>query len=146
VAHSQGAALSLLALSRGQVPELGKSISCVVALTPAIYSGTLLDSFPFSWVKSMSPRLYRFCFGVHAFIPFMLFMQAYTIGCVYGWLGYWVFNFLFSWTDLNWEGRLRNRFFQFSPVYVSAECMRWWLEKGINSDIFHIDTRWFRSA
>lgn len=130
MAHSQGAGVSLLALSRGQVPQLGNSISCVVTLTPAIYSGTLLDSFPFSWIKIMSPRIYRLCFGIHSFIPFMLFMRSYTIGIVYGWLGYRVFNFLFNWTDLNWEKRLRSRFFQFSPVYVSAECMRWWLEKG----------------
>jgi hypothetical protein len=38
---------------------------------------------------------------------------------------------LFTWSDLNWELRLRNRLFQFSPVYVSAECMRWWLGKGM---------------
>jgi len=130
VAHSQGAAVALLALSRGQVPELGKSISSVVALTPAIYAGTLLDVFPFSWIKIMSPGVYRLCFGVHSFIPFMLFMQSYTMGRVYGWLGYRVFNFLFSWSDMNWEKRLRSRLFQFSPVYVSAECMRWWLGNG----------------
>lgn len=81
----------------------------------------------------MSPDLYRLCFGVHAFVPLMSFMQVYVIGFVYGWLGYWVFNFLFSWRDLNWEKRLRGRFFQFSPVQVSAECMRWWLERGIHA-------------
>lgn len=88
----------------------------------------------------------------------MLVMHAATPGPVYGWLGYRVFNFLFSWTDLNWELRLRNRLFQFSPVYVSAECMRWWLGKGallskieINLDGFvekkcllpDTETRWY---
>lgn len=132
MAHSQGAGLSFLALSKGQVPQLGKSLSCLVALTPAIYAGDLLRSFSFSFVRIMSERVYRIVFGIHAFVPFMLVMHGYTPGPVYGWLGYQVFNFLFSWSDLNWERRLRNRLFQFSPVYVSSETMRWWLGKGIS--------------
>jgi hypothetical protein len=123
--------VTFLALARDQVPQLGKSLSCFVALTPAVYSGTLLRSLQFSFVRIMSTRVYRACFGIHSFIPFMMIMHAIVPGPVYGWLGYRVFNYLFSWTDLNWEQRLRNRFFQFSPVYVSAECMRWWLGKGI---------------
>ena len=42
-------------------------------------------------------------------------------------MGYRVFAFLFNWTDDRWERDLRNRMFQFAPVYVSAESMRWWL-------------------
>jgi hypothetical protein len=42
-------------------------------------------------------------------------------------LGYRVFSFLFDWTDDRWDLGLRDRFFQFAPVYVSAETMRWWL-------------------
>jgi hypothetical protein len=84
----------------------------------------------------MSTQIYRACFGIHSFIPFMMVMHSVTPGPVYGWLGYRVFNYLFAWTDLNWEQRLRNRFFQFSPVYVSSECMRWWLGKGIYP-LFH---------
>lgn len=135
VAHSQGAAIAFLALARDQVPEVGNSLSCFIALTPAVYSGTLLRSFSFSFVRIMSTRIYRMCFGIHSFIPFMMVMHRLTPGPVYGWLGYRVFNYLFSWTDLNWELRLRNRFFQFSPVFVSAECMRWWLGKGIPPDL-----------
>ena len=131
VAHSQGAAVAFLALARHYAPSLGKSLSCFIALTPAVYSGTLLQSCQFSFVKIMSNSIYRLCFGIHSFIPFMLVMHAVTPGPIYGWLGYRVFNYLFCWSDLNWEKRLRNRFFQFSPVYVSSECMRWWLGKGI---------------
>jgi hypothetical protein len=46
---------------------------------------------------------------------------------LYGWLGYKVFSFLFNWTDTRWDRDLRDRMFQFAPVYVSAESMRWWL-------------------
>lgn len=78
----------------------------------------------------MSTRLYRAFFGIQSFIPLMMFIHRHIPRRVYGWLGYRVFNYLFAWTDLRWERRLRNRFFQFSPVYVSAECMRWWLGRG----------------
>lgn len=60
----------------------------------------------------------------------MMIIHRTLPGRIYGWLGYRVFNYLFSWTDLRWERRLRNGFFQFSPVYVSSECMRWWLGRG----------------
>ena len=46
---------------------------------------------------------------------------------MYGWMGYKVFSFLFNWTDERWDRGLRDRMFQFAPVYVSAESMRWWL-------------------
>jgi hypothetical protein len=46
---------------------------------------------------------------------------------LYGALGYRVFSFLFDWSDARWDRALRDRFFQFSPVYVSSESMRWWL-------------------
>ena len=66
-------------------------------------------------------------FGIHAFIPFMMTMHSWLPGRLYGALGYRVFSFLFNWTDDRWDQGLRNRMFQFAPVYVSAECMRWWL-------------------
>lgn len=46
---------------------------------------------------------------------------------IYGDLGYRVFSFLFNWSDQRWDRDLRSRMFQFSPIYVSAESMRWWL-------------------
>jgi len=75
----------------------------------------------------MSARVYRAFFGIHSFIPLMMTIHSILEPHVYAWLGYRVFNYLFAWTDLRWERRLRNRFFQFSPVYVSAACMQWWL-------------------
>ena len=119
-----------MALARDQIPHLGESLSCFVALAPAVFAGTLLRRFQFAFVKIMSTRMYRAFFGIHSFIPLMMMIHSFMPGSLYGWLGYRVFNYLFGWTDLNWERRLRNRFFQFSPVYVSSECMRWWLGRG----------------
>jgi hypothetical protein len=125
--------LTFLALAKDQVPHLGESLSCFIALAPAVFAGTLLQTYQFSFVKIMSPRLYRAFFGIRSFIPPMMVIHAFLHGSIYGWLGYRVFNYLFSWTDLRWERRLRNRFFQFSPVYVSSESMRWWLGRGTRS-------------
>jgi len=41
-------------------------------------------------------------------------------------MGYRVLSFLFNWTDARWDRGLRDRLFQFSPIYVSAESMKWW--------------------
>lgn len=57
----------------------------------------------------------------------MMTMHALLPGKLYGALGYRVFSFLFNWTDDRWEQDLRDRMFQFAPVYVSSESMRWWL-------------------
>jgi len=54
-------------------------------------------------------------------------MHSLLPGRLYGAMGYRVFSFLFNWTDDRWERDLRDRLFQFAPVYVSAESMRWWL-------------------
>jgi hypothetical protein len=130
VAHSQGTSLTFLTLAKGQLPSLGNDLSVFVALAPAVFEGTLLHRFQFAWVKFMSPRIYHLFFGIRSFIPLMMRMHAIVPGRLYGWLGYRVFNYLFSWTDLRWEARLRNRFFQFSPVYISSDAMRWWLGNG----------------
>lgn len=42
-------------------------------------------------------------------------------------MGYLVFGFMFDWSDHRWDKALRDRLFQFAPVYVSSESMRWWL-------------------
>lgn len=57
----------------------------------------------------------------------MMTMLSLLPGRLYGAMGYLVFSFLFDWHDDRWERDLRDRMFQFAPVYVSAESMRWWL-------------------
>jgi len=81
----------------------------------------------FKFMRIISPAFFRVMFGIHAFIPFMMTMHATLPSGLYGWMGYKVFSFLFNWSDTRWDRGLRDRMFQFSPVYVSAESMRWWL-------------------
>lgn len=127
ICHSQGTTETFVALAKEQRPELGEKISVFCALAPAAYAGPLIGKMYFKFMRAISPGLFRLFFGIHAFIPFMMTMHALLPGKLYGALGYRVFSFLFNWTDDRWEQDLRDRMFQFAPVYVSAESMRWWL-------------------
>lgn len=127
VCHSQGTTQTFVALAKGQRPDLGNKISVFCALAPAVYAGSLIGKMYFKFMRAISPGMFRVMFGIHAFIPFMNTMHTWLPGRLYGALGYRVFSFLFNWTDDRWDQGLRSRLFQFSPVYVSAECMRWWL-------------------
>lgn len=128
ICHSQGTTETFVALAKEQRPELGEKISVFCALAPAAYAGPLIGTKYFKFLSAISPGLFRVFFGIHAFIPFMMTMHALLPGKLYGALGYRVFSFLFNWTDDRWELDLRDRMFQFAPVYVSAESMRWWFE------------------
>ena len=127
VCHSQGTTQTFVALAKEQRPDIGDKISVFCALAPAVYAGSLIGKMYFKFMRVISPGMFRILFGIHAFIPFMLTMHSILPGKLYGALGYRVFSFLFNWTDDRWDQELRNRAFQFSPVYVSSECMRWWL-------------------
>ena len=127
VCHSQGTTETFVALAKEQRPDLGNKISVFCALAPAVYAGPLIGKMYFKFMRIISPNMFRVMFGIHSFIPFMMTMHAILPGRLYGALGYRVFSFLFNWTDDRWDQGLRDRYFQFSPVYVSAESMRWWL-------------------
>ncbi|KAI0204002.1 sterol esterase [Astrocystis sublimbata] len=127
VAHSQGTTETFVALAKEQRPELGEKLTVFCALAPAAYAGPLIGKMYFKFMRVISPGLFRLMFGIHAFIPIMMVMHSILNPRIYGWLGYKVFSFLFDWTDARWDRGLRDRMFQFAPVYVSAESMRWWL-------------------
>lgn len=127
VCHSQGTTQALVALSKGQRPDLGEKISVFCGLAPAAYAGPLISKVYFKFMRMISTTTFRVVFGIHAFIPFMMTMHSLLPGRLYGFLGYHVFSFLFDWSDERWDRDLRDRMFQFSPVYVSSESMRWWL-------------------
>ncbi len=127
ICHSQGTTQTFVALAKEQRPDLGNKISVFCALAPAVYAGPLIGKMYFKFMRIISSGMFRIFFGIHAFIPFMMTMHSYLPGRLYGALGYRVFSFLFNWTDDRWDQGLRNRMFQFAPVYVSAESMRWWL-------------------
>ncbi|KAF1949430.1 alpha/beta-hydrolase [Byssothecium circinans] len=127
IAHSQGTTQTLVALAKEQRPDIGEKISVFCALAPAAYAGPLIGKMYLKFMRVISPGMFRAMFGIHAFIPFMMIMHSVLPPKFYGAMGYQVFSFLFDWTDERWERDLRDRMFQFAPVYVSAESMRWWL-------------------
>lgn len=127
ICHSQGTTETLVALARDQRPEISEHISVFCALAPAAYAGPLIKKMYFRFMRIITPGMFRIFFGIHAFIPFMMTIHSVLHPRIYGALGYKVFSYLFSWSDDRWDRGLRDRMFQFSPVYVSAESMRWWL-------------------
>ncbi|KAJ5900030.1 hypothetical protein N7495_004774 [Penicillium taxi] len=127
VCHSQGTTETFVALAKEHRPELGERISVFCALAPAAYAGPLVSKPYFRFMQNLSPIVFRLVFGIHAFIPFMITVRRLFNPRLYGNLAYMVFAFLFGWSDARWDRDLRNRMFQFAPIYVSAECMRWWL-------------------
>ncbi|EEA23429.1 hypothetical protein TMatcc_002297 [Talaromyces marneffei ATCC 18224] len=127
ICHSQGTTEAMVALAEDQRPELGERISVFCGLAPAAYAGPLIKTAYFRFMRIISPSAFRLFFGIHAFIPFMMTMHNLLPPRLYGALGYRVFSYLFDWSDKRWDRGLRDRMFQFSPVYVSAESMRWWL-------------------
>lgn len=127
ICHSQGTTQTFVALAKEQRPDLGEKITVFCALAPAAYAGPLIGKMYFKFMRVISPAFFRIFFGIHAFIPFMMTMHRLLPGRLYGAMGYRVFSFLFNWTDTRWERDIRDRLFQFAPVYVSSESMRWWL-------------------
>ncbi|KAK4162112.1 sterol esterase 2 [Cladorrhinum sp. PSN259] len=127
ICHSQGTTQALVALAKEQRPDLGEKLTVFCALAPAAYAGPLIGKMYFKFMRVISPAMFRLMFGIHAFIPFMMKMHSSLDPKIYGWLGYKVFWFLFNWSDTRWDRGLRDRMFQFAPVYVSSESMRWWL-------------------
>lgn len=151
VAHSQGTSQTFLALATDCLPELGPKLSCFVALSPAVYIGPLVGRWFLRFVKHFSLSTYRVFFGYHCFLPMMMTMSKLMSNRVYGYMGYAMFRFLFGWNDKLWDPRYRSRQLLFSPVYVSAELMYWWLGKGgfaSRGCLFHHDSKdhpWFDS-
>ncbi|KAL1583507.1 hypothetical protein WHR41_07644 [Cladosporium halotolerans] len=127
IAHSQGTTQTLVALAKEQRPDIGDKISVFCALAPAVYAGPLIGKIYFKIMRVISPSLFRLIFGIHSFIPLMMHAHATMHAGWYGWMGYMVFSFLFNWSDSRWDRGLRDRMFQFAPVFVSSESMRWWL-------------------
>ncbi|KAK9246888.1 Alpha/Beta hydrolase protein [Lipomyces tetrasporus] len=127
VCHSQGTTQIFLALSRFHAPELGEKISVFCALAPAVYAGPLVDRQFFKYIRYLSPSAYRLLFGIHAFIPAMFIIRSVIPRHALTYCSYAMFHFLFGWSDDRWDKFLKDRMFQFSPVYVSTESMRWWL-------------------
>ncbi|RHZ72736.1 hypothetical protein CDV55_100491 [Aspergillus turcosus] len=130
VCHSQGTAQTFVALSKHHRPELGEKISVFCALAPAVYAGPLIERLYFRFMRFIPPGMFRTIFGIHAFIPIMMTVHRLLHPRIYGALGYHVFSHLFGWSDARWDRGLRDRMFQFAPVYISSETIRWWLGRG----------------
>jgi pimeloyl-ACP methyl ester carboxylesterase len=128
--HSQGTTQLFYALARDEMPELGSKVSSFCALSPAVYTGPLLDRWYMKFVRRLDVGWFRFFFGHHSFIGMMTVTHMLIPESWYTQMGYIMFNYLLGWDDRLWNANYRSRQFIFSPVYVSADLMFWWLGKG----------------
>jgi hypothetical protein len=78
IGHSQGNGLAFISLSVGMCPELGRKLSCFIALAPAVYAGPLTHGFPFTVLNKMEWTRWKRFFGVLDFIPIMRWAYDYA--------------------------------------------------------------------
>lgn len=130
VAHSQGTAASLIAVSKQQRPGLSAHISSLCMLAPAAYSGSHFNrKAHLKALRTMPPKLARRTLGVKSFFSGMHLATALKGRVQQKYLGrpaYHVQKSLFGWTDARWERALRDRHFIFAPTSMSATAMLWW--------------------
>ncbi|KAK2806508.1 hypothetical protein FQN50_005791 [Emmonsiellopsis sp. PD_5] len=130
VGHSQGTAQTFIALSKNQRPAIAEKISVFCALAPAAYAGSLADIITFRLIRMLPPVIFRFLFGIHAFIPTMMVVANILPPWLYSNLAWLFISFLFNWSDRLIDRTLRQRGFLFSPLYISAENLNWWVGRG----------------
>ncbi|KAJ3102457.1 hypothetical protein HDU97_000539 [Phlyctochytrium planicorne] len=128
VGHSQGNAQAFLSML--QNPNVSSKISLFIALAPAAYIGSLLETFPVCLLMDCPADLYRTLFGVKAFLPIMTFVQKYFPPYVFATLAYHMFHYLFGWTDTNWDPRNKSSYFQFTPRPQSSKAIHHWAQMG----------------
>ncbi|KAJ3115203.1 hypothetical protein HDU96_001049 [Phlyctochytrium bullatum] len=128
VGHSQGNAQAFLSML--QNPAVGNKLSLFVALAPAVYIGSLLETFPVCLLMECPAELYRVLFGVKAFLPVMTLVQKIFPPYVFATLAYHMFHYLFGWTDTNWDPRNKSCYFQFTPRPQSSKAIHHWAQMG----------------
>lgn len=148
-AHSQGTTQTFYALCKDSQPDMGNRLSSFSALSPAVYTGSILDRWYFKFIRYLPQHIYHVFFGHHAFIGLMAKFHVIMPEKLYTFFGYLMFNYLLGWDDRLWNPVYKDRQFLFSPTYVSAELMYWWLGKSgfaSNGCIFDESAeRWFDS-
>lgn len=128
VGHSQGSGSMYLALSPGLCPELGRRLSCFVALGPSVYAGPVLRKFPFSLLRTFrSRKWWSLVFGVKEFIPAIALFQKYLPAFWFGHLGFVIFAYLFGFHDAHLLGRHKPKIFRTLPVPTSSELLYWYM-------------------
>ncbi|KAJ3163731.1 hypothetical protein HK101_000599, partial [Irineochytrium annulatum] len=128
VGHSQGNAQAFLSMQ--QNPAVCSKLSIFVALAPAVYIGSLLETFPVCLLMECPASLFRRLFGVKAFLPIMSVVQVYFPPYIFAALAYHMFHYLFGWTDTNWDPRNKSSYFQFTPRPQSSKALHHWAQMG----------------
>ncbi|CAO1638025.1 unnamed protein product [Parajaminaea phylloscopi] len=128
IGHSQGSGSMLLGLSNGICPELGRRLTCFIALGPSVYAGPVLRQFPFSLMRQFrSRKWWSLVFGVKDFIPAIGILQAMAPAYLFGHLAYVIFSYLFKFHKSQWVSRQIPKLFRTLAVSTSSELLYWYM-------------------
>ncbi|KAI8987910.1 Alpha/Beta hydrolase protein [Mycotypha africana] len=125
IGHSQGNAQAFVALSL--CPEIADSLSCFIALAPAVYAGELVKNFPLSLLIGLNDWFYTLLFGNGCFLPIMSVAQQIIGPKIFCFMAYSMFSYLFNWWDHHWLRRRKAKYFQFTPRPVSVRLISDWI-------------------
>ncbi|KAG0164611.1 hypothetical protein DFQ30_009707 [Apophysomyces sp. BC1015] len=139
IGHSQGNAQGCIGLALR--PEIAESLSCFVALAPAVFSGSLTSTFLLDRLIHLSDWTYRLMFGIAEFLPITGPVRRICPPSLFAYLAYSTFAFVFAWWDHHWLRRRKTKYFQFTPRPVSTRLIRDWLNSwGRHGLCMYIDT------
>ncbi|QPG72742.1 hypothetical protein FOA43_000043 [Brettanomyces nanus] len=149
--HSQGTTEITMLLSSQLSLGYEEKIDKCVLLAPAVYGGHLVNRKLFiKFMRFLPNSLFDLFFGIHAFIPIMMFMRNHMYRSpMYGLSSYAMFSYLFTSDDYRWDRSLRDIHFLFAPSYQSSKLMKWWLKgKGFREGkaILDEDVPWFNAS
>ncbi|ANZ75269.1 BA75_02773T0 [Komagataella pastoris] len=127
--HSQGGTQVFYLLANRNLEHIDK----LVCLAPAVFGGEMInDRLLFRFMRWLSPTGYDWLFGIQAFMPIMVKVRSVLYRFkLFDFCAYAMFNYLFEWNDTLWDPEIRSIHFLFSPVYVSAKLMKWWLSDSV---------------
>ena len=134
--HSQGGLQGFLMLKNPHLEYIHDQIELFVPLAPAIFPGYLFHTRNFIKILCLLQKwMWTMIFGFCAVLRNLCLMRYYISHTwLFGKLSYYMFKFLFRWTNRNWGSnkKIWHFCFIFNMSYVSVELMQYYLG-GFNS-------------
>jgi lysosomal acid lipase/cholesteryl ester hydrolase len=136
IGHSQGTSQAFLGLSFN--PDISSKLKCLVTLAPAMYVGTLLrfvstgtpnhSQPPLSTLIQAGDATFLSLFGTKEFVPIMNTVKHFAPSSVFADVAYRMFNFLFNWTDKEWNKAYKTAYFHTTPRPTSTKGLLHWFQ------------------
>ncbi|CAK9438341.1 uncharacterized protein LODBEIA_P25650 [Lodderomyces beijingensis] len=133
VGHSQGGLQSFLMLRNPMMDDVHAKVKMFVSLSAAVYPGYLFHTRNFLKILTwMSRTMWKVVFGFCAILRNLCLMRYYMASTwIFAKLSYYMFKFLFGWTNRNWgpNDKIWHFCFIFNMSYVSVELFQFYVAK-----------------